>query len=162
MLLSLSAVVFLYVFWLLLSGFFTPFLMAAGLGCAVAVVLFARRMAVMDQEGHPIQLGWRILGYWAWLMKEIVKSSWQVTRIVLHPQLPISPTMISFKPSQRTAVGLVVHANSITLTPGTIAVEAEADRFLVHGLTRDSALGTVDSEMDARVTRCEERSGVSA
>jgi multicomponent Na+:H+ antiporter subunit E len=52
-------------------------------------------------------------------------------------------------------VGLVTHANSITLTPGTLSVEVGPERFVVHGLTRASAQGAVDSEMDRRVTRFE-------
>ncbi len=48
---------------------------------------------------------------------------------------------------------MVIHANSITLTPGTITVDAEHDSFLVHALTRDGAAGVVDSEMDRRVSR---------
>jgi multicomponent Na+:H+ antiporter subunit E len=155
MLRAASAIVTLFVFWLLLSGYFTPFLVTAGLGCAIAVVLFSRRMALIDHEGHPVHLGVRIFPYWTWLAKEIVKSAWSVTRVIVHPRLPISPTMVSFAPTQKTSVGLVIHANSITLTPGTITVEAEPGRFLVHGLTRASAEGCVDSEMDARVTACE-------
>lgn len=152
---SLSLFIFLYLFWLLLSGFFTAFLLSAGIGSALAVVWFARRMDVVDAEGHPIHLGPRALLYWVWLLKEIVKSGWDVSKIILHPGLPISPTLVRFKPSQRTDVGLVLHANSITLTPGTITVEAGPDEFLVHGLTRSGAEGTVESEMDRRVTACE-------
>ncbi|MDO8448241.1 MAG: Na+/H+ antiporter subunit E [Rhodoferax sp.] len=152
---SVSLFVSLYLFWLLLSGFFTPFLLSAGVGCALAVVWFARRMDVVDAEGHPIHLGPRALLYWPWLLKEIVKSSWDVSKIILHPGLPISPTLVRFKPSQMTDVGLVLHANSITLTPGTITIEANAQEFFVHGLTRASAQGVIDSEMDRRVTACE-------
>jgi multicomponent Na+:H+ antiporter subunit E len=152
---SFSLFLTLYAFWLLLSGFFTPFLMAAGAGSALAVVWFARRMDVVDHEGHPIRLGAKALVYWIWLIKEIVKSAWDVSKIILHPSLPISPTMVRFKPRQRTDVGLVLHANSITLTPGTIAIEVSADEFLVHGLTRGGAEGTIDSEMDRRVSACE-------
>lgn len=152
---SLSLFLTLYAFWLLLSGFFTPFLMTAGAGCALAVVWFARRMDVVDHEGHPIRLGPKALVYWIWLIKEIVKSGWDVSKIILNPKLPISPTMVRFKPSQKTDVGLVLHANSITLTPGTIAIEVSADEFLVHGLTRGGAEGTIDSDMDRRVTACE-------
>jgi multicomponent Na+:H+ antiporter subunit E len=154
---SLSLLVCLAVFWVLLSGFFTPFLLAAGLGSALAVVWFARRMDVVDDEGHPIQLGARALLYWPWLLKEIAKSAWDVSKIILHPQLPISPTMVRFKPSQATDVGLVIHAQSITLTPGTIAIECEPGEFLVHGLTRGGAEATIDSEMDRRCTACEGR-----
>ncbi len=60
--------------------------------------------------------------------------------------------MVSFKPSQKTTVGLVVHANSITLTPGTITVEARPGEFLVHALTRAGAEGTTSGDMDRRVS----------
>lgn len=157
MLHSVSAFVALYLFWLLLSGFFTPFLMTAGAVCALAVVLFARRMDVIDPEGHPIQVGPRALLYWPWLLKEIVKSSWDVSKIIVQPKLPISPQMVTFRPTQRTAVGLVIHANSITLTPGTITVEAGPGGFVVHALTRAGAEGVLTGDMDARVTVCEGR-----
>lgn len=152
---SLSLFIFLFLFWLLLSGFFTPFLMSAGVGCALAVVWFARRMDVVDDEGHPVHLGVRALMYWPWLFKEIIKSAWDVSKIILDPRLPISPTIVRFKPTQKTGVGLVLHANSITLTPGTITIVADTQEFFVHGLTRTSAHGVVDSEMDRRVTACE-------
>ena len=152
---TVSLFLSLVVFWLLLSGFFTPFLMASGVGCALAVVFFARRMDVVDHEGHPIQLGAKALVYWPWLIKEIVKSAWDVSKIILNPKLPISPTLVRFKPSQKTDVGLVIHAQSITLTPGTITVEARPNEFLVHGLTRGGAEAVVDSDMDRRVSACE-------
>jgi multicomponent Na+:H+ antiporter subunit E len=152
---SASLFFFLYLFWLLLSGFFTAFLLSAGAGSALAVVWFARRMDVVDAEGHPIHLGPHALLYWPWLLKEIAKSAWDVSKIIVHPKLPISPTLVRFRPSQKTDVGLVLHANSITLTPGTITIEADSNEFLVHGLTRSGAEGVVDSEMDRRCSACE-------
>jgi multicomponent Na+:H+ antiporter subunit E len=145
----------LFAFWLLLSGIYTPFLVLSGLGASIAVAALAQRMEVADREGHPIHLAAAALGYWPWLLKEIVKSGWQVTRIILDPRLPISPTFVRFKPSQQTTAGLATHANSITLTPGTITVDAGPDEFLVHALTREGAAGAVDSEMDRRVRRME-------
>ena len=155
---SVSLFAFLYLFWLLLSGFFTPFLLSAGVGSALAVVWFARRMDVVDHEGHPIHLDAKALLYWPWLLKEIAKSAWDVSKIILNPKLPISPTLVRFKPTQQTDVGLVIHAQSITLTPGTITIEAGPDEFLVHGLTRAGAMGVVDSDMDRRSTACEGQS----
>ena len=145
----------LFAFWLLLSGIYTPFLVLSGLGASIAVAAFAQRMEVADREGHPIHLAFAALGYWPWLFKEIVKSGWQVARIILDPRLPISPTFVRFKPSQKTPVALATHANSITLTPGTITIEAADDEFRVHALTRAGAAGVVDSEMDRRVRRME-------
>ena len=150
-----SAVAFLFLFWVTLSGYFTPFLLSAGLASAVAVALFAVRMDVIDAEGHPVQLGWRIVGYWGWLSKEIVKSAWDVSKIIVNPRLPISPTLVSFRPGQRTSVGLAIHANSITLTPGTITMQTGGGEFLVHALTRAGAEGVTTGEMDRRVSACE-------
>jgi multicomponent Na+:H+ antiporter subunit E len=152
---SISLFACLTLFWLLLSGYFTMFLVSAGLASALAVVWVARRLDVVDHEGHPIQLGFRVLVYWPWLLKEICKSAWDVSKIIVHPALPISPTLVRFKPTQHTDVGLVIHAQSITLTPGTITIEAGPEEFLVHGLTHASAHGTIDSEMDRRVAACE-------
>ncbi len=154
---SVSLFAVLYLFWLLLSGFFTAFLMSAGIGSALVVVWFARRMHVVDVEGFPVHMWPTVVLYWPWLIKEIVKSCWDVTKIILHPALPITPTLVRFRPTQKTNVGLVLHANSITLTPGTITIEAGPDEFFVHGLTRGSAEGTVNSAMDSRVTACEGR-----
>jgi multicomponent Na+:H+ antiporter subunit E len=151
----ISAFLVLYLFWLVLSGYFTAFLMSAGAACAVAVVWFAQRMDVIDAEGHPVQLGWRILAYWAWLSKEIVKSAWDVSKIIVDPRLPISPSLVRFRPSQKTTVGLVIHANSITLTPGTISIDAEQGEFLVHALTQAGAEGLTAGDMDRRVSACE-------
>jgi len=150
-----SAVASLFLFWWVLSGYFTPFLLIAGLVSAVAVALFGWRMDVIDAEGHPVHLGWRIVVYWGWLSKEIVKSAWDVSRIIVDPRLPISPTVVSFRPSQRTTVGLAIHGNSITLTPGTITILATKDEFVVHALTQSGAEATISGEMDRRVTATE-------
>jgi len=112
-------------------------------------------MEVADREGHPVHLGPSAITYWPWLAKEILKSALDVSRIILDPELPASPTLVRFKPRQKTAVGLVTHANSITLTPGTLSVEVGPEQFLVHGLTRAGARACVDSEMDRRVERFE-------
>jgi multicomponent Na+:H+ antiporter subunit E len=150
-----SATVVLFVFWLLLSGYFEPFLLAAGVGCSVGVVWLAQRMNLVDREGHPIHLWRRVPGYWPWLLKEIVKSAWDVSRIILNPRLPVSPELVRVKTSQKTAVGVVTYANSITLTPGTISVEVLPGEILVHALTHAGAEGLREGEMDRRVTRFE-------
>ena len=152
---AFSAVLVLFGFWLLLSGFFEPFLMTAGAVSALGIVALARRMNVIDREGHPIHLGRSALTYWPWLFVEIAKSAWDVTRIILNPRLPVSPTLVRTKASQKTTVGVVTYANSITLTPGTISVDVSHGEILVHALTREGAAGLQSGDMDRRVTRFE-------
>jgi multicomponent Na+:H+ antiporter subunit E len=146
----------LFVFWLLLSGYFSAFLIGMGLLCALAVALFARRMDVVDHEGHPVHLAPRaLLGYWPWLLKEIVKSGWEVSGLILHPRLPISPTLVRVQATQKTDLGRTVFANSITLTPGTLSVDVARGEILVHALTREGAASLAEGAMDRRVTEFE-------
>jgi multicomponent Na+:H+ antiporter subunit E len=152
---ALSLVIILFAFWLLLSGYFVPFLLTMGVLSAIAVALVGQRMDLVDHEGHPIQLSWRLIFYWPWLFKEIVISAWNVSRVILNPRLPVSPTLVRAKTSQKTTVGLVTYANSITLTPGTISVDVKPGEILVHALTREAADGLLEGEMDRRVTRFE-------
>jgi len=152
-----ALVAVLFGFWVLLSGMFTAFLLLAGLAAACAVAALAWRMELADREGYPVHLAAGAFSYWPWLAKEIAISGWQVTRAILDPRLPISPTLARFKPSQESSVGLVTHANSITLTPGTVTIEASHEEFLVHALTREAAQGLAGSEMDRRVRRLEGR-----
>ncbi len=152
--LGLAAVI-LYAFWLLLSGIYTPFLLTMGALVSIAVVWLAHRMEVVDREGHPYHLSWSAAGYWPWLVKEILKSAWQVSRIIVDPRAGPTPTLTRFRPRQKTAVGLVTHANSITLTPGTLSVDVGHDEIVVHAFTREGAQSVHDSEMDRRVERFE-------
>ena len=143
-------------FWLLLSGHYTAFLVGGGIGSVIVVVWFAFRLDILDDEGFPIHLGWSAVTYWPWLLKEIVKSAWDVTKIIVNPALPISPTLVTVTATQKTVVGRVTYANSITLTPGTITVELEDDQLLVHAITSGGAESLVEGEMDRRVTAFEQ------
>jgi multicomponent Na+:H+ antiporter subunit E len=144
----------MFVYWLLLSGHTEPWLLASGAVVAVAVALFGLRMGYADEEGHPVGLIPRGLVYWPWLVKEIVISALHVARLVLDPKLPITPTLIRVKATQKTSTGLVSYANSITLTPGTISVELHArdKEILVHAISAAAAEGLASGEMDRRVT----------
>lgn len=151
----LSLAGFLFAFWLALSGHYTPFLMGAGAVCAVACVLAAIRMRAADAEGHPVELFWGAITYFPWLIVEIVKSAWSVTKVILHPGLPISPTMTVVHSSQKTNAGVATYANSITLTPGTITVDVSGKHLTVHALVREGASDLEAGGMDRRVSQFE-------
>ena len=147
----------MFVFWLLLSGHYTVWLVGSGLVVSILLALAGRRLGFADEEGHPVDRLLSGLLYWPWLAREIVTSSISVTKIILDPKLPISPQLFHTKVSARTPVGVATYANSITLTPGTITVgiDREHDRFLVHALTKAGADDVEAGEMDRRVKHFE-------
>jgi len=152
MIYRISLFVALLVTWLLLSGHFTPLLLVLGVASCILVLLISVRMDVVDHEGHPSHLGWHIFIYIPWLLWEIVKANIDVAKAVVSMPLNISPTIIRVKASQKTDVGQVIYANSITLTPGTISVNLEDGEIDVHALEQAGADGVADGEMDRRVT----------
>jgi multicomponent Na+:H+ antiporter subunit E len=146
---------FLFIFWLALSGHYTTMLITSGVIATAVCVLAAKRMRIVDAEGHPIELMWGALTYYPWLVWEIVKSGWAVTRIILHPSLPISPTMTVVRASQKTKAGMATYANSITLTPGTVTVGVDGSDLFVHALVKDGADDLEQGGMDRRVCQFE-------
>ena len=146
---SLGAV--LFAVWVLLSGHFDPLMLSFGLGSCALVVFVTTRMDVVDREGHPIDLTWGALIYWPWLFKEIILANIDVARRVLSPTLNISPTLVRLKASQRSDLGQVIYANSITLTPGTVSIDVANGEILVHAISLEGAEALIEGEMDRRV-----------
>lgn len=148
------AALVLSAFWLALSGHYTAFLLGAGAGCVLLTLMYMHRIKVIDDE-YPRHFLMRIFTYLPWLLIEILKSAWDVSKIILNPRLPISPTLVCVKTTQKTPIGQVTYANSITLTPGTISLELAPDEILVHALTKAGAAGVLSGDMDRRVTKFE-------
>jgi multicomponent Na+:H+ antiporter subunit E len=153
--LYLSLGLVLFSFWILLSGHYTVITVTAAVLSTIVVVAMTARMKLLDREGHPTYLLWRVIGYHPWLGGQILRSAWDVSKVILNPKLPISPTMLKVRGSQKTAVGIATYANSITLTPGTLSARLNGNDILVHALTREGAEDLKNGEMDRRVTKFE-------
>jgi len=144
-----------FLFWLLLSGYFEPFLLAMGVLSCGLVFVFAHRMGVGDREALPLGQLREIASYWPWLIGEIVKSNLDVARRILDPKLPISPVIVRYRIGHHTDMGRVIYANSVTLTPGTVTLRLEGDEVEIHVLARELATDLAGSEMDRRTQALE-------
>lgn len=147
-----------FILWLLLSGYFdVPLLLGFGILSSMLVAWLAWRVEVVDPEEYPLRLSIRpqIVLYWPWLFWQIVKANIDVTKLILNPKLPISPTMLSMKLPQRTDIARVIYANSITLTPGTVTTYLAGDIIDVHALTQEAAEALLDGEMGRRISALE-------
>ena len=152
---SLILFVNLFLVWLLLSGHYDAIMITYGVLSSLAVVALMAHFQILDDEALPTHLGLRLLVYLPWLFKEIVFSNLAVAKVILHPALPIHPRILRVAVSQKTHVGQVIYANSITLTPGTVTLDVRDGQFLVHALTTESAEGLLSGEMDRRVAHLE-------
>ena len=125
----------LFIIWLILSGTSHPF--HVGLGLVVSVVVTWLNAGHADSSFRLVPL-LRMIWYLPWLFGRIVQSSLHVTALILHPALPIAPTLIHYRPRLQSQASVVLLGNSITLTPGTITCEVNQQELVVHALDEES------------------------
>jgi multicomponent Na+:H+ antiporter subunit E len=147
----LTLIVSLVAAWLLWSGLYKPLLLALGGVSCVLVVILARRMRLTDERYFTLGLLPRILGFWGWIFKEIVKSNIEVGRVVLDPRLRMQPQVVEIEADTQLETGQAILGNSITLTPGTVTLDVFDGKLAVHCLTDQGAKALREGEMNRRV-----------
>lgn len=157
---TVPAAAFLFAFWLILTGSLHPVDLAVGLLVSMVLGVWAARF-LWTAEAPTISPG-RIPALLAYLLTlgwTIVAAALQVARMVLDPRLPVDPVTITHRTSLTRDVSKVALANSLTLTPGTLAVDVEGDTFHVHCLEAGFAAPLVTGKLETRVARVFEEGG---
>ncbi|MDP3487706.1 MAG: Na+/H+ antiporter subunit E [Bacillota bacterium] len=129
-------------------------------GLVVAAVVAAMNDDLLLSLSGDLHVTVRSLGAWvilaAWLIVEIVKAGWQVAVLAFSFKLNLQPTYITHKSKLLEPMMRVTLANSITLTPGTLTVEAPmTGDFVIHALTREAAEGLKDWHIENRLAAIE-------
>jgi len=147
----------LFVLWLLLSGIYNPLIIWLGVVSSLVAAFIVRRMGAATESNHlEIHLKpFATIGYWVWLMFEIAKANWAVTKIILSPDMRLNRHLFKVPSTQKTDLGQTIFANSITLTPGTISVDIDDHGILVHAVFYGGGDLDALANMDARVTAIE-------
>ncbi len=121
--------------WLLLSESFDLIHMGLGLLVSFGVAWFNTDRSASRFAIPPLRIVW----YFPWLVGRILRSGFHLSYLILHPALPIDPKLIHHRTKLREGAGIVLLGNSITLTPGTITVEVNAQELVVHAMDDESA-----------------------
>jgi len=152
----------LFAFWVVLSGKLDPVHLGMGAVTALGVAWLSGGLlyseVASDEGAEPSRRWltsfpwWRLGPYVLWLLWEIVKANIQVLRLVLGPQSRLSPRLFDYQTRLRGEAARAAFANSITLTPGTVTVEADAEGLLrIHAIDAASAEGLMSGDMERRV-----------
>lgn len=149
----LGLIVVLGALWLGLSGIYEPLLLSLSVISILVALLLAARLETVDKEGSPYGRTPQLFAYWSWLVIEIFKANWPVIKACLSANLDINPALVKVKTRCESDLAKTIFANSITLTPGTVTVEIEGDKLLVHALFEDDATPESFAEMDERSAR---------
>jgi len=121
-----------WVLWLALTVPWQPAQILAGALVAALAAIFVRPLLPAGFTGPGPAAILRFLLFVPVFLVEMVKANFQIARVVLHPALPMRPRLLTAKTELTSDVGRTLLANAITLTPGTLTVDAEGDELLIH------------------------------
>jgi multicomponent Na+:H+ antiporter subunit E len=135
-------------FWLILIGSYESILQNSPLHiCSILLGIGA-----ISKYGFlPSKLRLRF-GYFLWLAREIFNSAVNVTKYIYGGEkYTFEPKVAWIESRQKNELDLVLYANSITLTPGTITVDLDGKKLLVHALDMSGIKDLQRGEMDLRI-----------
>lgn len=142
-----GATALFFAIWVALSGRLEiKFLLYGGVAAILAGWIFAK---INDEMKISIIA---FVKYFFWLIKEVVKSSIDVTKIVLSREMKINPQIIEFDWDYRNDYAATLLTNSIILTPSTVTLDVrDGKHFIVHALTDSAAKGLLEGTMQRKV-----------
>ncbi len=146
----------MFVFWIFLSGEFSFILLFSGIISSLLVSYISHDLLIGNGD---MKLGFirtiRFIRFLPWLLWQIVLANIDLAIRTLHPKMPINPMLINFKNNLKTDLGMVILANSITLTPGTVTIDVNENNFFIHVISEKAAQSLISGEMQARVKKIE-------
>jgi len=121
------------IFWLLVTFSLSLYNIIVGVVAALITSYLFGRYFVTDVRKflQPKRYAWLILYIFIFLW-ECIKANFDVAYRVLHPAMPIKPGIVRVPIEIKTDIAKTMLANSITMTPGTIAVDVKDDIMYVH------------------------------
>jgi multicomponent Na+:H+ antiporter subunit E len=136
--------------WFALWGQTSPFFIGLGVVSVLLTLWLAGRLRIIDRNASPYYRLPQMLVYLGWLIVEVVKANIAVIARVLGPRHAIDPAVVRLRTRARTDLGKALFANSITLTPGTVTIDVQGDKVMVHALVREKASVASFEPMDRR------------
>lgn len=124
-----------------------------------AFITWYNRDIIMSEKDFPPITARRIailLHHAGQMLIEVLKANIQVVRIVLSPKLDFDQGLVIFTPQLSYQWNEVLFGNSITLTPGTLTLDIEADVYTVHILDMANADSLVGWSIQDNLRRLEE------
>jgi len=142
---SILLFLLLWLFWVLLSGFSPQeILVGAVVSGVIAVIVgygFLRGPKVSYLRGFVFFLAY--IPYY--IYQEILAVSDVVYRILSNK---IAPAIVRVEHTHTHGWGVTVLSNSITMTPGTLTLEAEPKHLYVHWLARKEDKGQITRKFE--------------
>lgn len=141
-----------------MSGFLDAIHLGMGVATVMGVMYINYRLKshrFFDDDMNDIKELRFIYAVWyvIWLFGQIVLAGFHVVSVIIRPKMPIHTTLVTFRADLPSAHARMILGNSITLTPGTLTIDIEGDKFTVHALDDKSHEGITSDIMPRKVLK---------
>jgi multicomponent Na+:H+ antiporter subunit E len=135
--------VLFFLLWIIFNGRVTFEIVIFGLVISAAIYWFVCKFMDLSpkRELDYLKKGGYILQYIFVLIGEIVKANFATMKLVCSSNIVTEPVLVQFDTDFKSDTSKFMLANAITLTPGTITVSVEGNKFTVHCLDKSLAEG---------------------
>ncbi len=147
----------LLLFWIVLNGKFTWEILTIGALVCAALYLFLYRFVGYSPKTE-LRMAKKILRFLLYiliLIKEVILANCKVIYYIYNSKLEVEPRVVTFRRNFKNEGHDVLLAQSITLTPGTITVHLEGNKYTVHCLDREMGLGINNSVFVEQIKKME-------
>lgn len=149
----------IFIFWIILNGGFSFEIITIGFIVTTLIGVFIIKTSKLNSILRNITFKKiiYIFEYLIILLIEIIKANIDMIRIVLSPSTKeLRPALYGTKINLKSTLARVALANSITLTPGTITVSINKDKFLIHAIDKSNLEGIDKSIFVEKLSRMED------
>lgn len=122
--------ILLAVTWSALSGNFEPINLGFGfiLGFVVLrVIAFSNNL-----PNSYFSRFFRIFEFIFFFVFEVIKANIRLAVTILSPRMNLRPAVIAYPLELKSEAGIILLANLITLTPGTLSLDISGDRKVLY------------------------------
>jgi|SRR6056297_1568311 len=132
-----------YATWIVLSGRFDAFHLMLGVVSSAIVSMTSSELLFPDVKYANLpRMVLRFFLYIPWLLYQVFLANLHLLYLTFHPRMKeqIDPQIVTFQSRLEGDMALLIFANSITLTPGTVTIYVSVlKKFTVHAIDDPSA-----------------------
>jgi multicomponent Na+:H+ antiporter subunit E len=147
--------IMLAVIWCMLHNSFYPATFIIGYLLAWASTSMFK--VITEYKMYRMNI-WEALKLFVVFIKEMIVANFQIAYIIITPSMNIRPGLIEYPLDIRNEGAIVLLANMISLTPGTLSIDISSDRrfIYIHAMvmeTPDALKRQIKNTFESRIQR---------
>lgn len=143
--------------WVIFNQAFTLEIALFGVVICAAVYLFVCRFMnfSVKKDLFIVKKIPLIIAYVFILLWEVIKANVTLVRLYAKKGKNREPVLVTFRTGLKKDISRALLANAITLTPGTITVALEGDKYTIHCFDVSLAEGLNDTVFERHLAKLE-------